>query len=278
MRREQIAQMNQHYKRYSYRFFLENQKRLGVTSLELWMGAPHFYLDRLRYSDCTAIRRQTASAGLSVKAATAPSFARQYQYAMPGKEWSEYAFAYFSNGIRAAAELGAGIVTVNAGWELIGDPLSEAVKRSAQMLHRLAEFAWQRGIVLALEPLMTTESCIADSLRGTKNLIRASAHHNLKAMVDTGAMAYQGETLEEWLEAFGEDLVHMHFVDAAGRGDSFTHGVWGDGVLPLQDMLSCMERYGYRGLLTQEIAEERYEDDPAQADRRNIGMLCRYIP
>lgn len=42
--REQIAGMNIHYLFYSLDYFLDKQAELGFKTIELWGGAPHFYL------------------------------------------------------------------------------------------------------------------------------------------------------------------------------------------------------------------------------------------
>ena len=56
IRREQVAGMNIHYLNYSLDYFLDAQQRLGFKSLELWCGAPHVWLDLMRYYDAKAIR------------------------------------------------------------------------------------------------------------------------------------------------------------------------------------------------------------------------------
>ena len=45
--REQIAGMNIHYLFYSLDYFLDKQAELGFKTIELWGGAPHFYLDSM---------------------------------------------------------------------------------------------------------------------------------------------------------------------------------------------------------------------------------------
>lgn len=45
IQRRQAAVMNQHYQRYSLDYFLDAQQRIGFTSIELWCGAQHFWLD-----------------------------------------------------------------------------------------------------------------------------------------------------------------------------------------------------------------------------------------
>ena len=44
--RDRIAGMNIHYLYYSLPYFLDAQQKLGVKTIELWAGAPHFFLDR----------------------------------------------------------------------------------------------------------------------------------------------------------------------------------------------------------------------------------------
>ena len=45
IRRSQLVNMNQHYRRFSLDYFLDCQQRLGVEQIELWCGAAHFWLD-----------------------------------------------------------------------------------------------------------------------------------------------------------------------------------------------------------------------------------------
>lgn len=41
--RDRIAGMNIHYLYYSLPYFLDAQQKLGVKTIELWAGAPHFF-------------------------------------------------------------------------------------------------------------------------------------------------------------------------------------------------------------------------------------------
>jgi protein FrlC len=92
-------------------------------------------------------------------------------------------------------------------------------------------------------------------------------------MVDSIATGAAGETLDDWFDAFGKDLIHMHFLD----GDPYLHNVWGDGNTPLEAQLETMNRRGFTGYLVQEIADEKYFDNPFDADIRNMRVLERFI-
>lgn len=39
IKRSQLVNMNQHYRRFSMDFFLDCQQRLGIGQIELWCGA-----------------------------------------------------------------------------------------------------------------------------------------------------------------------------------------------------------------------------------------------
>lgn len=49
MNRKQIAGMNQNYRQYSYAYFLDSMRMAGYESVELWLGAPHIWVDSRRY-------------------------------------------------------------------------------------------------------------------------------------------------------------------------------------------------------------------------------------
>ena len=81
------------------------------------------------------------------------------------------------------------------------------------------------------------------------------------------------EVAKDWFDAFGSDLVHMHFLD----GDPYVHNIWGDGNYPLEQMLRCLKANDYTGYLVQEIADERYFSDPVSADLWNYRVLSRFF-
>ncbi len=52
IKKQQLAGMNIHYLYYSLEIFFSCQQKLGITSIELWGGAPHFYMDATTLTDC----------------------------------------------------------------------------------------------------------------------------------------------------------------------------------------------------------------------------------
>lgn len=273
IRPDQPAGMNIHWKAYSLDAFLDAQARIGFESIELWANEPHFRIDHLHAYEVAAVRHKIESRGLAVHTLTPENCVSPYQIAACEPWHREQSFNYFSNGIRAAAELGCQYMEVNSGWGYWNEGREEAWKRCREMLSRLAEVARQEGIVLAMESLRPQESQLVVTLADARRMIDEVRSPALKPMVDTVAMSVSGETLEQWFAEFGNEIVNLHFVDCNPYG----HLVWGDGNRCLEEWIGVLDRYGYQGWLGQEITDGKYYADPEAADFQNFHNFERYF-
>lgn len=271
--RQQIAGMNIHYLFYSLDFFLDAQVKAGIQTIELWPGAPHFFLDSMSYSDCKAVRHKIESRGLTAKILTPENCTYQYQFAAQEKEQFEKSKQYFTNALAVAEELGCDIMAINSGWGYWNEDREEAWKRSREMLSYLAETAQTRGVRLAMESLRPQESQLATTVHDVKRMLQEVNHPHLKAMIDTTAMGVAGETIDQWFELLGDDIIHTHLID----GNPYGHLIWGDGTHSLQTFLQALDRNGYKGYLGQEITEFGYFEHPDEADVRNMKAFEPFI-
>ena len=273
IRRNQVDGMNIHWAQWSLDAFLDCQARLGLTGIELWAAMPHLWIDCLGYYDAKRIRHKIESRGLVANVLCPENVISPYQVNPQEELYVDRCRAYFSNGIRCAAELGCTCLSINSGWGYLNEDREEAWKRTRDMLRSLAELAQAEGVVLTLESLRPQESQLVVTLADTKCMLDEVDHPNLKAMVDTVAMSVSGETLDQWFDCLGSDIRNMHFVDCNPYG----HLVWGDGDRSLGDWVRTLADRGYDGFLGQEITDERYLLDPASADFRNVHNLERYF-
>lgn len=273
IKRTQIANMNIHYKQYSLDYFLDAQQKLGLTSVALWWGPPHFWLDYISYSDCSVIRQKLRTHGLKCVGFCATSSQYRYQYCIYEPEYRERSFRYFTNGMKAAAELGCHSYHVNAGWGYKTENRKDAWERSKDMLFRLADTAQQEQMVLTMECLRPDETGLVSTMDDAKRMFEEINHPALKIMLDTNPMAVANETIWQWFDTFGDDIQNLHFVDSNPYG----HLIWGDGILPLETMLACLNHFDYIGYLSLEVTDARYMKDPMAADIKNMRTLFRYI-
>lgn len=271
--RDQVAGMNIHYKNYSLDYFLNAQQTAEIKSIAFWGGPPHFWLDYLTYSDCKILSKKIQSRGLKTVGFVASSVLYRYQFCLFEPEYREKSFHYFSNGIKAAAELGSPALHVNSGWGDKTENREEAWKRSKDMLSRLADVAQNEGITLTMEALRADETNLVNNLIEAKKMFNEINHPSFKILLDTNAMGSANETIWQWFETFGDEIVSTHFVDSNPDG----HLIWGDGIYPLENMLTCLNKYNYKGYLCQEITDSRYFKDPLTADLQNMKTLSKYF-
>ncbi|MDD3252612.1 MAG: sugar phosphate isomerase/epimerase [Lachnospiraceae bacterium] len=270
---DQVAGMNIHYRFYSLEYFLEAQMRAGFRSIELWAGSPHFFLSNLEYDDCKKVSRMCRQRNLSVRVITPENCTVPYQFAAGDPELYRRSFDYFKKGLDAGEELGCQIMAVHSGRGYLNEERQEGWKRGRDMLARLAEYADTKGITLAMEALRPDETNLATTVYDVKRMVDEIHHPNFKAMIDTCPMGVAGETLQQWFDLLGKDIVHMHFID----GTPYGHLIWGDGNHDLKEWLETIHKNQYHGLLSQEITAAQYYTVPGEADQRNFKKFEQYM-
>ena len=84
--------------------------------------------------------------------------------------------------------------------------------------------------------------------------------------IDFGAMARVNNTIQDYFDAFGKDVIHTHFVDGKPTG----HLAWSDGTRDLKQDLLDLEANGYDGYLSLESANSRYYEKPWVAEETTL--------
>ncbi len=257
---EQIAGMGLIYKMYSLDYMLDDLASMGFRAFELWGAYPHQFVDgETSFPPCSVVRQKIAERGLRLVCYTPEQLLYYYNIASLDKTIRDKSLAYYKRAIDAACELGADRMLMTSGWGLYDEPIRDNWKYSCESLHTLAEHAQEQGIFLVLENLNSFESNLVNSLPTMKKMLEEVRHPALKAMVDTVPMHGAGETMKDYLEAFGDDLRHVHLIDGSPIG----HLAWGKGYLPLDEDVQALVDHGYQDAITFEIAG---------GDQRNPGL------
>ena len=272
IKRNRLAGMGIHYHYYSLSYMLEAQKKAGYTSMELFCAAPHVHLTAEGIADRQDVIRTIRESGQRVICVTPDNCMGPWQYASKGRTQIEECRRYFRHTLELAYDLDCRQVACHSGWGLLDESREEAWKRSVDFMAWYAREAENLGIVLVCESLRAAESNLVNTLNSLKQYLEDVGSENIRPMIDTCAMAVAGEKIEEWFEAFGNEIAHMHFVD----GTPYGHLAWGDGNRSLSEYMEVIHKYDYRGMLTQEITDNRYYDDPMAADIQSFSVLSQY--
>ncbi len=288
--------MNLHWRLYPFENFLDNQKALGMKSIELWAGSPHFLLGWEGYQDCAPVKKAIEERGLKISALLIESVSYPFTLCCAVPEVWEKSVSYFKNGVRAAKELGAPIAVISCAGGLYDKGKDFARSQALKALKEIAGTAEEEGVMLAVETLTPDQSFVLNTVDELKSLISEAKSPNAKACLDICSARTAGETLDQWFDAFGEDLVHIHFTDGRPGGRL----VWGEGLHPLDEYLEVLEKRGYKGALGlninvrgnwfdpslldeklgftgKEHVPDNYWFAPGEADRANLRALAPYI-
>ena len=273
IKRSQLSAMGIHYLYYPLDYMLDAQAAAGFQTIELVGMAPHFLMDHTGFQDPEPVRRKAEARGLQIGCFTPECAVYHYLMCAPDPGFHERSLEYFKRGLEAASRLGAGKLLTNCIGGLRDEPYERIYDRAVQSLRILGPVAADYGVTIAVETVRPEESPCIITLPELKRLLADVDHPHVKAGLDTIAMGVAGESPEQWFETLGSDIVHTHFVD----GRPYGHLVWGDGLYPLGRYLDVLTQYGYQGLISQEITDFRYYEDPAAADARCFAAFEPYL-
>lgn len=274
LKRNQIAVMNIQYKFFPLTKFLDDAVKNEVECIELWGAAPHFHSEDMTYHDITSVRHEIESRNLKLICYTPEQCIYPINLAAPYEAERRRSLKFFEDAIRVTSELGTDkmLVTVGTGY-FDGSDYEEAWKYGKEGLMQLGDMAEHYGIMLALEVWRKDETNLINDLSSLQKMMRELEHKNIGAMLDTIPIALENKTPKDYLDVFGERLVHVHFIDGAPRG----HLAWGDGILDMEGYLGQFDEYGYKNSLSLEITDGRYLMDPEKSIQQSVKRLFSVI-
>ena len=274
LKKSQLAGVNIHWRLYPFEDFLDGQAALGLKNIELWAGSPHFLLGREGFQDCAPVKEAASRRGLDIPVLLCESVTYPFTLCCSVQVVLEKGLSYFKNAVLAAKALGAGIVVVSCAGGLYDKGKELAVSRAVEALKIICKAAEEQGVVIAVETLTPDQSFVINTLPELRQLLAEVNSPAVKACLDICAMRTAGETIDQWFEALGSDIVHIHFTDGRPAGRL----VWGEGLHPLDEYLEKLSKWGYEGCLGLDINVRGNWFDPALVDEKKGFTGASHVP
>ena len=269
MNRSSIVCGNYSYGLYSLDYFLESMNRLEQTNIEFWGAGPHLYQDECSVSDVEKIVKKIRKHDLQVICYTPEQCMYPVNIASRDKTIHAWSLRYLKRSLEIASQMESPRTLVTIGQGYRNESRDEAWKRCRESLLELAEYAGKMGTVIMLEHLTRTTTNLCVTAAQLKSMMDEVEGPYLKAMVDVDMAARVVEGPREYLEAMGNTIQHVHFVDGMPGG----HLALGDGILPLEQYMNDLNSFGYDQYLTLEILSDRYHENPEPAYAQSIGWF-----
>ncbi|MCI0343114.1 MAG: sugar phosphate isomerase/epimerase [Planctomycetales bacterium] len=245
---------------------------LGYAGVAITAGPPHLDLEALGPAGLEGVRALCERLGLARVVETGGRFwldpREKHEPTLVSADPAGRARreAAVGRAIEAARFLGAPVVHLWSGRLRPGVAEAEAWAWLVPAVRRLADAAARAGIRLAFEP---EPGMLVDRLAGWDRLRAAVGTHGpqeaLGLTLDLGhVVCLEDPPWPEAVARVARDLAHVQVEDM--RRGVHEHLPFGEGELPLPEMLGALERAGYGGLVSVELARHSHEA-PVQAER-----------
>lgn len=231
----------------------------GYDYIELWGGRPHAFTPDLLSGGSDEILRLIQRYHIPVHIYTPEHNAYPYNYMLGDERQWESSMAYLHDAFRAAAAIGAQYTLVSVGHGGCVS-LQQRRERLFKSIRRLAHAAEEEGQIILLETLTPYESNTCTRLQELQEVLEVINSPALLGMCDVVPPFVQQEGPADYARALGKRMGHLHLVDNDGNSD--THLLPGDGIMPLRQILRDMRSAGYDGMATIELVTN-YMSDPS---------------
>lgn len=245
----------------------EVASKFGYDGIEIWGGRPHAYAPDMRPEDIQKIKDLSAKYNLPIV-----SFEPEMACLLwRDQRWIDESMEYFRQCIDFCKAIGCPYMVMAAlqcSYEYSTD---EDWAQFIKYMKELAAYSESvDGVTMILETVTPWEGNILIRSDDTVRALKEINSPKVKSMLDLAAPLTVGEPSSNYFEKLGKDLVHVHLVDC--KKDVEDHLILGDGELPVEEVLSMLDSYGYDGYCSVELFDE-YRTEPILFNQRAIRAI-----
>ncbi len=236
---------------------VRNAAELGYDGIEPRTDAEHLHgleigLDRHGRAEA---RKRAADAGVELCC-----LATSLQFIKMDAESRRVLLDDARRRVELAVDLGIPGLRVFAGPVPEGQTLSAALEAAGDNLRIVGASAQDAGAELWLE----THDTVCKAALAAKIVERAN-HPAVHFNYDMMHPLRQGETLDETFAALGERIRHTHFHDGLLEPGRATITRFGEGELPVSEILARLKATGYTGYLSGEWFNDQLGPTPRES-------------
>lgn len=252
----------------------------GIHDIDLWLGNQHVNIDAHGIYNLSEIKSMLSCHGVAVRTLTPEQGnPKAYNVASCDNVIKRLTRVYYRQVIHLAKELRAERISINAGWFPYDVELERARDCLITMLCEVCSMADSEGIEVCLETLVRKPYRLVCDLPDLLCVLDKVDASNLKATLDTGTIARNGESLLSYLEQLGNRIGYVHLTNLAPS--VFAHLAWGDPLGTLDGVMICgqLAQGGYEGHCALEMTYAPYFATPREVLSRALttleGCECR---
>ena len=248
--KKRISVVTYPYWHYTFEYCLDSIAACGFENVEFWAASPQYcYTDYTQHE--REVRKREIAEMLRTRGLSMPVFHPEQSnmyplnIASPEAYIREHSMQYVREYIEDCAVFGAKTMILAPGRRDHDDPNPDHYKRAVESISLLADYAKQHQVLLAIEEWPAFMCAFADNLGQLQQLLSDVGKDNVRACLNTCAMHGNGETIGDYIRAFGTEIAHVHFADIGGQTLGKGRDVAAD--------LKALEDSAYSGYLSLDI-------------------------
>lgn len=218
---------------------LDAARGLGLDLVEIAVG------DDVRFSPGLT-RRRAESLGLELAVSPGGLWPVECDLSADDPDHRARGLAWHERQVDLAAEMGAvayaGALYGHPGVVLRRRPPADEQPRTAEGLHRLAEYGARRGVKIVLEPMSHFRSHVVNTPDQCLHLVAMADHPNLGVLFDTYHMLTEVRDYAAAVRLLGSRLWGVH----ACEND---RGIPGGGLVPWEALFAGLRAAGFSGYM-----------------------------
>lgn len=214
---------------------MSGHKAAGINTIEISVGNKQF-ADEI---DFNKARKLADEYGIELWSFHLP-FSPFNVIDVSAPELADYTVKYFCSLIDKATDIGIKTIVIHPS----GEPIAENDRKmrlecSKKSLATLAEYASQKGAVIAVEDLPRT--CLGRDSSDILELL--SAHPALRVCFDTNHLLQ--ESIDDFIKKVGAKIITTHISDYDNKNER--HWLPGEGVIDWKALKDALVDVGYDG-------------------------------
>jgi D-psicose/D-tagatose/L-ribulose 3-epimerase len=229
---------------------LDQMKALGLDVAELSVG------DDVRFTPALT-RRRAEALGLTLVIGPGGAWPLSADLSSDEPEERREGLTWHCRQVDLAAELGAvayaGALYGHPGVVKRRRPPVDEYPRTAEGLHKLAEYAARRNVKIVLEPMSHFRTHLVNTAAQLMRLIDLADHPNLYALFDTYHLITEERDYGAALRTLASRLWCVHTCEN-------DRGAPGGGLVPWDDVFDVLYEIGFDGPLTMEAYNSSIDD------------------
>ena len=265
--------MNTHYFRYSWDYFLEKQREQLIDSFVFWASVPHIWIDQYASEDFSNKVQMLQALSISIPII----IARPYNYTLFADQNSILAFcseSYYKNIIDFSSSFNVRKVGLCLWGALRDIEHEQQYFNFRRILGKLCGYAEEKGCTISIINTSYTHSALMNSLSEITNII-----HDIDSKFLTVGMNYadaigRGETISQWVDTLGQNLSFIMLSDLKEGKMGYKLGT---GSCPIYEDLHYLNAISYSGEIALYNESGHYDQNPSNTDRDNFQWLKKTL-